>query len=155
MKFSTQEVMDLPIGDVFTMLTAFDQFERAAMRRGADIRRVDNPLQPGVGAQWFARIEVRGRSREIDLKVVQCQRPHHLTLEFTSQGMRGESGVDLIALSQSRTRLVVGLEMRPLTLSARLLLQSLKLTKPTLTRKYKQRIAQMIREMAERHRRGA
>ena len=37
MKFSTKEDIDAPIDAVFDMLCEFDQFERAAMRRGAEV----------------------------------------------------------------------------------------------------------------------
>jgi hypothetical protein len=35
MKFSTTEDIRVPISVTFEMLTSFEQFERAAMRRGA------------------------------------------------------------------------------------------------------------------------
>lgn len=50
--------------------------------------------------------------------------------------------VDLVALSRTRTRLFVSMELRPTTLSARLLLQSLRLAKGRLTGRLKTRMAE-------------
>lgn len=152
MKFSTQEVMDAPINAVFDMLTRFDQFERAALRRGAEIRRLDTLQAPGIGMAWHAAFVMRGRNRTLNLEAVAYEPPHRMVLELTSQGVRGDTQFELIALSTQRTRIMVSLELRPLTLPARLLLQSLKLTKTTLNRKYKERVAQYLTEMEERYR---
>mgnify|MGYP001793637788 CR=1 FL=1 len=155
MKFSTQEVMEAPMEAVFAMITNFDRFERAAMRRGADVRRVDDLKTPGVGMKWRAAFVMRGRDRKLDLEVVVYEPPQRMVLDLSSQGLHGDTRIELIALSRNRTRIMVSLEMRPLTLSARLLLQSLKLTKAALTKKYKERIAHHIGEMEERYRDSA
>ncbi|MEM6307898.1 MAG: SRPBCC family protein, partial [Pseudomonadota bacterium] len=49
--------------------------------------------------------------------------------------------IDVLALSASRSRMVVGVDLKPQTLTARLLVQSLKLAKASLTRKFKDRVA--------------
>jgi hypothetical protein len=54
-------------------------------------------------------------------------------------------------LSRSRTRVLVELEVKPLNLSARLLVQSMKLAKGSLTRKYKLRIAEYAKGMEDRY----
>ena len=56
-----------------------------------------------------------------------------------------------MALSRGRTRVAVELEVKPLNLSARLLVQSLKLAKGSLTRKYKLRIGEYAKGMEERY----
>ncbi|WP_299828067.1 SRPBCC family protein [uncultured Roseobacter sp.] len=155
MKFSTQEVMEAPIDAVFAMLTRFEHFERAAMRRGADVQRIDDLTTVGVGMKWLARFQVRGRTRELKLEVEVYEPPHHMVLDLTSPGLHGDTRFELIALSTRRTRIMVSLEMRPFTLSARLLLQPLRLTKSSLTRKYKERIASYIGQMEEQYRNSA
>lgn len=52
MKFSTREDIDLPIDQVFAQVSDLDQFERAALRRGVKIRRMDDSAQPKVGMAW-------------------------------------------------------------------------------------------------------
>lgn len=155
MKFSTQEDIEAPVQDVFDMLCDFENFERAAMRRGAEVQRTDALGAPGVGAAWQARFFMRGRLREIELTISKFDAPSDLVLAMRSAGMLGDISFGLIALSRSRTRMIVGLELRPQSLQTRLLIQSLKLTKGTLTTKYKDRVKSYVRDMEERHARTA
>ena len=149
MKFSTQEELDLPIQRVFALLCAFDHFERSAMRRGAEVLRVGDWTTPAKGNRWHATFSLRGKRRQIDLEVATFDPPHELQLEMLSKNLAGTVAFDLLALSRTRTRLVVGLEIRPLTMSARLLVQSMKLSKMSLTRKFKQRVAEQVVRMQE------
>ncbi|WP_295316551.1 SRPBCC family protein [Roseobacter sp.] len=151
MKFETQEDIDAPTGHVFKMLTDFETFERAAMRRGAEVRRTDNHTAPAVGVSWAARFFLRGRMRDVTLEVTRCDPCDHLTLGLASSGLTGNIAFELIALSPSRTRLLVGLELQPHSLSARLLVQSLKLSKGAVLRKYEDRIAGFVQTLSDRH----
>lgn len=149
MKFSTREDIAAPIDEVFEMLCDFDRFERAAMRRGAEIQRQDNLPEPGKGAEWDVRFRMRGKERQAKLNVVTFDRPEELVVALSSQGVVGEMSFELIALSLTKTRMIVALDLRPLTLPARLLLQSLKLTKTSLNSKYKARIAEYVAGLQE------
>lgn len=151
MKFSTKEDIDAPIDAVFGMLCEFESFERSAMRRGAEVQRVDSLVVPGVGMTWNTVFEMRGKRREMQIEMVTFDRPNDMLLETTSQGLIGLMSFELMALSRSRTRINVELEVKPLTLSARLLVQSMKLAKSSLTRKYKMRVAEYAKGMEERY----
>lgn len=155
MKFSTKEDIEAPVDAVFDMLCDFESFERSAMRRGADVQRKDRLTSPGVGMMWHAVFQLRGKRREIELEMVTFDRPNEIVLESTSPGLIGEMSFELIALSRSRTRVQVELEVKPLNLSARLLVQSLKLAKGSLTRKYKLRVGEYAKGMEERYSRMA
>ena len=151
MKFSTKEDIEAPIDAVFEMLCDFEGFERSAMRRGAEVQRVDKLAVPGVGMMWNAVFEMRGKRRELQIEMVTFDRPNDIALESTSPGLIGQMGFELMALSRSRTRINVELEVKPLTLSARLLVQSMKLAKASLTKKYKVRVAEYAKGMEERY----
>ena len=151
MKFSTKEDIEAPVDAVFDMLCDFESFERSAMRRGADVQRLDALTAPGVGMTWHAVFQLRGKRREIELEMVTFERPNEIVLESTSPGLIGEMGFELMALSRGRTRVTVEMEVKPLNLSARLLVQSLKLAKGSLNRKYKMRIAEYAKGMEERY----
>ncbi len=150
MKFSTKEDIEAPIDAVFEMLCNFEGFERSAMRRGAEVQRVDTLTTPGVGMMWNAVFEMRGKRRELQVEMVTFDRPNDIVLESTSPGLVGRMSFELMALSRGRTRLGVELDVKPLTLAARLLVQSMKLTKGTLTRRYKKRVAEYAQSMEER-----
>lgn len=155
MKFSTNEDIEAPIDAVFEMLCDFETFERSAMRRGAEVQRVDQLKVPGVGMMWDAVFELRGKRREMQVEMVTFDRPNEITLETTSPGLIGTMSFELIALSRGRTRVKVELEIKPLNLSARLLVQSLKLAKTSLTKKYKLRVAEYAKGMEDRYSRLA
>lgn len=154
MKFSTNEDIEAPIDAVFEMFCDFESFERSAMRRGAEVQRLDDRALPGVGMTWRAAFEMRGKPRQIELEMVTFERPHEIVLESTSPGMLGTTSFEMIALSRSRTRIKVELEVKPLNLSARLLVQSLKLAKNSLTKKFKSRVAEYARGMEDRYQRA-
>lgn len=151
MKFSTKEDIEAPIDAVFEMLCDFEGFERSAMRRGAEVQRVDTMTAPGVGMTWNAVFEMRGKRRELQIEMVTFDRPNDMVLESTSPGLIGQMSFELMALSRSRTRINVELEVKPLTLSARLLVQSMKLAKASLTKKYKLRVGEYAKGMEERY----
>ncbi len=155
MKFSTKEDIEAPIEAVFEMLCDFESFERSAMRRGAEVQRLDDMRAPGVGMSWAAVFDLRGKRREIEIEMVTFDKPNEMVIESTSPGLIGQMSFELMALSRSRTRVQVELEVKPLNLSARLLVQSMKLAKASLTRKYKQRISEYAKGMEERHSRTA
>ncbi|MGB3245165.1 MAG: SRPBCC family protein [Sulfitobacter sp.] len=155
MKFSTREDIEAPINAVFAMLCDFEGFERSAMRRGAEVQRVDDIAVPGVGMTWQAVFNMRGKRREIEIEIVTFDKPNEIVLESTSPGLIGQMSFELMALSRNRTRILVDLEVKPLNLSARLLVQSMKLAKASLTKKYKQRVGEYAKTVEDRYRRLA
>lgn len=155
MKFSTKEDIEAPIDVVFEMLCDFEVFERAAMRRGAEVQRLETNKEPGIGMTWHASFDLRGKRRELDLEIVEFDQPNDMALESTSPGMLSRTSFELMALSRNQTRVVVNLELKPLTLSARLLVQSLKLAKASLSKRFGKRVAEYARSMEERYVREA
>ena len=77
-----------------------------------------------------------------------------MVIDSMSQGLAGQMSFELMPLSRNTTRVLVALEIKPLNLSARLWVQSLKLAKATLSKKYKERVAEYARSMEERHARS-
>ncbi|MGC1506359.1 MAG: SRPBCC family protein [Sulfitobacter sp.] len=155
MKFSTNEDIEAPADAVFEMLCDFEGFERSAMRRGAEVQRIDQLRAPGVGMTWRAAFSLRGKQREMEIEMVTFDRPNEIVLESTSPGLLATTGFELIALSRGSTRVKVQMEIKPLNLSARLLVQSLKLAKGSLTKKFKLRVSEYAKSMEEKHSRLA
>ena len=154
MKFSTKEDLEIPIDDVFEMLSDFDGFERAILRYGAEVSRTDKLGSVGVGMAWKARASVRGKKRDFVVILAEYDRPDQMRFDLTSKNMIGSFLVELVAMSRARTRMRVELDIRPQTLSARLLMQSAKLARNTLNRRYKTRIAHFSNDMEDRHKKG-
>ena len=152
MKFSTNEDIEAPVEAVFDMFCDFESFERSAMRRGAEVQRVDDLVKPGVGMTWRAAFRMRGKPRQIELEMVTFDRPNEIALASISSGMVGAMGFQMIALARQRTRVRAELELKPLNISSRLLIQSLRLAKKSLNQKFKWHVADYARGMEDRYR---
>lgn len=152
MKFTTREDVEAPIGQVFDMLCEFDIYERAAMRRGADVQRKDGLTSHGTGMKWHAAFTMRGKERAVDVEISRFERPGEIAVISQSSGLEGAGSVQLLALSRTRTRMAIEFEVKPTSLPARLLLQSVKLAKSTLTKRFKLRAAQYAKTLEDRAR---
>lgn len=140
MKFSTRVDIDAPIEDVFRAVSDFDAFERRMLRRGVDITRDDGVPLDQIGATWKANFSWRERIIDVDAELVALTPGEGFMIESRANGVECLGTVDLVALSKKRTRMFVSLDLKPTTLSARLLLQSLRLAKGNLTRRFKARV---------------
>lgn len=155
MKFSSTEDIEAPIDSVFSMLSEFEIYERSAIRRGIEVQRVGEHETTVVGMAWDARFTLRGKERDIKLTLAKYDAPNTMRFDSESQGLSGVLTLDLLALSAGRTRLSITLELAPKTLSARLLVQSMKLAKSNLTKRFKWKVAEYAKGMEERHSRMA
>ncbi|KAA9005263.1 SRPBCC family protein [Histidinibacterium aquaticum] len=152
MKFSDREDIEAPIETVFAAVMDFEGFERAALRRGAQVQREDPPGGPGAGTRWTVKFVFRGKRREVLATMTDFEPPSGLVVSFTSGGIEGLTTIDLVQLSPGRTRVSVAVTLKPGTLSARLMIQSLKLAKSNLDRRFKARVADWASEIERRER---
>ena len=151
MKFSTRQDLELPLETVFAELCNFETFERAAMRRGVDVVRTKEPVPAGEGSAWDVSFSFRGRARNASLEVVTCDVDDGLQIAADSDGLEATTEVDLVALSPNRTRILIGIEMLPKTIAARLMIQSMKLAKRTLDQRFKTRVGEFAATLENRH----
>jgi hypothetical protein len=155
MQFTAKEDIEAPIDRVFATLSDFENYERAAMRRGAEVVRTDNLRAPGVGMSWQTQFKLRGRDRNVALKLVRLDAPQALQVDFASPSIEGEMVIDLLAMSRNRTRMTLAIELRPKTLSARLMVQSLKLARANITKRFALRVAEFAKDIEDRMRGAA
>lgn len=147
MKFSTREDIEAPIDYVFARVTDFTGFERQALRRGADIRRLDDAPVPVEGSAWQVAFKFRGKDRKLTGTIAKLEEPTLLRIDTAAKGISGVTSFEIVALSRNRTRISATIELTPQSLSARLLLQSLKLAKNNLNRKFKLRITEFAEDV--------
>jgi len=155
MQFTSKEDIEAPIEQVFVEITDFQRFERAGLRRGAEVQRTDTLAAPGVGMIWQARFRLRGRMRDVIIRLVEYDPPNGIVLTAESVTIEGRMSVDLVALSRGRTRLGVDLTLAPRGIAGGLILQSLKLARSNLTKKFRLRLADYAMDMEERHKRAS
>lgn len=151
MNFSAKEDIAAPADYVFGAITDFAAFERSALRRGAEVQRIDTLRVPGPGMQWAASLVMRGRPRDVALELVTMDRPNGILFELQSGAIGGTFRVDLVPLSRGRTRMSVALDLAATTLSARLMMQSLKLAQTKLSKRFRERVAAFAEDAEERY----
>ena len=154
MRFSAREDIEAPIDHVFRAVTDFDGFERQALRRGADVQRQDTYGKPGVGSEWQLRFPFRGKDRNVTARMSEFEAPNGFRTQTNSGGIEGLVSLDLVALSPRRTRMQISIDLTPRTLSARLLVQSLKFAKSNLNKKFSNRIWQFAQDMEGKYRKS-
>jgi carbon monoxide dehydrogenase subunit G len=152
MKLNAKEDVEAPIDFVRSFLTDFDTWERAAMRRGAQVERLDNLRAPGPGMAWRAAFDYRAKRRVIDIKVLSLDAETGLAFEGTAKPAEGTLLLELTEMGARRTRLNVVMEVKPRTLAARLVLQSLKLAKAKVLRRFSQRLKLVAADIEDRFR---
>lgn len=150
MIFQTQEDINAPISQVFPFLSDFPGFERSALRRGAEVTRLDNVRETGPGMKWDLKFKLRGKKREFVLEMAHYDPPQSMRFYTYTSGVDGVMSVDLIELSRNSTRMVIRLEMKANNLTGRLLLQSLKIAKANLTGRVEAKLYEFARNTEQR-----
>lgn len=153
MKFSAREDIEVPIEAVFDRISDVDVFERQALRYGAEVeRRKSRDGAPGPA--WRIKFKFRGRERKVMTERVVLEPPTLQVFDFTAAGLAGQTRIELVPLSPKRTRLAVGIEVTANTLTARLLLQSLRLAKSNLNARFKTRVHEQAQSIETKYREG-
>ncbi|RCW88718.1 hypothetical protein [Paracoccus lutimaris] len=147
MKFSTRHEADIPAATLFRTISNFDVMERSLSRKGASVRRLDSLSEPGTGMNWRIDFDWRGRRREIALELTRHDPPETLELQGQSEHFDLTIRMTVVALSPVRSRLIFETDILPRGMKARLLLQTAKLGKPQLDRKFDRRIAEFVDQL--------
>lgn len=155
MEFSTTEDIDAPVEYVFARMSDFAAFERSAMRRGVEVARADTLAVPGPGMIWDTEFDLRGKRRELQLELTSYDPPNGMVLSSRSVSMGGAVIIDFVAMSRHRTRMSIAIDLQPKTLSARLLVQSLKLARGNLSKRFRNRVAKYTDDVEEKYRKSA
>ncbi|WP_163848604.1 SRPBCC family protein [Pseudooceanicola aestuarii] len=142
MKIAGKQDIAAPTAEVYAAVTDFEFFERSAIRRGARICRVEGDGHVARGTCWDTAFDLRGRTREMRLSVTDVVPAEKLAMLGESDGLKGHVLIDVVPLSPRRTRLRVELDLKPQTLSTRLLVQSLKLARGNIETRLSNRLAE-------------
>lgn len=154
MNFTTHKDIDAPIGFVFQKVSNFDSYERQALRRGAVVSRMDGNGPVRVGSAWDVAFTFRGKDRKLRASIAEIKAPESMVIDTAATGLSSVATVELMALSPKVTRVSVAIELSPKSLSARLLLQSLKLAKANLNKRFAKRVNEQVAGIAEEYKRS-
>lgn len=153
MKLSTREDIEAPIAYVFSRVSDFAGFERRALRQGVAVTRAPEGAA-GLGTIWDITVTFRGRERRVVAQLDVLDPPQLIQIDSRSDGLVARTRIELIALSQTRTRVMVEIDLSAHSLTARLLLQSMKLAKSKMTKRFSARAAEYAATLEDDFRRG-
>lgn len=150
MQFSAQNEINAPIEAAFDVLVDFDTIEESGRQRRVEISRLDKLTETAAGMSWDLGFKFRGKRRELIVDLTEFVRPERLKFSGVSTAFSIEVGVELTALDAGRCKVKTTLEVTPRSLGARLMVQSAKLGKSALNRKFDKRMAQFAKTIAAR-----
>lgn len=88
------------------------------------------------------------------IELTEFDEPNRLLAQSLSGGIEGEISVNLVALSKNRTRMAMEIDIQPKNLSARLMVQSMRLAKTRLTKRFRLKVAGYAADIEDRHKSG-
>lgn len=154
MKLSAQEVIARPADAVFAAVTDFARFEAILRARGVGLDRVaggdvgaEGAGDVGVGRAWRADAQWRGRRFDIAAEVTALSPPERLEITGRGSGLVTLSEVRLEPLAAARTRLILGIEIRPDGIPGRIALQPVRLARGQLNARLAQRLDAFARDL--------
>ncbi|PWK60115.1 hypothetical protein [Roseicyclus mahoneyensis] len=141
MKFKVSEDVDAPRALVWARLTDFSGFEQDARGRGATVTRVANWTSPAEGVEWRGEVTVRGKLRPVSAKVTRLVAEETCVIESRIGGMECLYEMTFVALTPEVTRVALVLDLSAQTLTARLILQTMKLARGRVVQRLQGMIA--------------
>ncbi|MBV7396016.1 SRPBCC family protein [Mameliella sediminis] len=153
MELTAREDIEAPQDRVFAMMSDFDTIERQAMRRGVEVSRTAEG--PGAGMAWDTGFRFRGKRRQAQVTLTEYQPSERLVFTSVSGGLTMVLTLDIVALSPGRTRINATTTMSAKTLSARLFLQSMKLARGGMDKRFRKGVAELAGAMETRLRGAA
>lgn len=154
MKLTSKQDIEVPLERVFAQLVDYRHFEQMMIRRGAEVERTDRLSNLAPGMTWRLRFAYRGKQRKMLVELEDVTVPTLLAYGFDSPSVEGEGSFELVALSPTRTRLIAATDFKPKSLAARLLVQSMRLAKGRVQRRFDAAIGKLCALIEERARRA-
>ncbi len=139
MQFSSVQDVNAPLDFVFQQLSDFESYESYGLRTGADVERQDALTEKGKGMMWNVTGEMRGKRRNLNIELTEYRPDNLLKFFVKSSGIEATATMESMALTRKQSRIKVTTVLKPKTISARLILQSAKLARSSLNRKFNHR----------------
>ncbi|MCP5087844.1 MAG: SRPBCC family protein [Rhodobacteraceae bacterium] len=140
MQFSSVQDINAPLDFAFAQISDFNAFEAYAMRTGAQVERKDSLTDVGPGLIWNFIGEIRGKVRDVDIELTGYRPPKKLEFQCRSPGIDGNIHIRALSLTRRQTRMKMVVDIQPLSIPARLVMQSARLAKKSLNRKFNHRV---------------
>jgi carbon monoxide dehydrogenase subunit G len=142
--------IEAPRDAVFARLADVDHWERAALRRGTDAQRVESPSGSLQGMSWRATYNFRGKRRDVTITLDKVDPGQSMNILAVGAALEATTVVDLAEMAPRRTRVTVSVDLSARTLTARLFLQSLRLSQGRVKQKFEKQIVTLAQDVESR-----
>jgi len=149
MQLTTDYELNAPTDYVFKRITEHADFEALLMGYGANIERLDNLTDLGVGMKWAIDGNFRGKQRQVEVELTDLAENETISYKSESKDVTANVKMDLMALAPKRTKFSVSVAPKANSISARLILQSAKLAKKTLQTRVDKRFADFCQRLED------
>jgi hypothetical protein len=139
MQFSSVQDVNAPLDFVFQQMSDFESYESYGLRTGADVERSDNLTEKAAGMMWDVSGDFRGKRRNLEIELIDYRPDNLLKFFIKSKGVEAIATMESMALTRKQSRIKVTTLLKPKSISARLILQSAKLAKSSMNRKFNHR----------------
>lgn len=150
MQFRASETVTGGIDRVHALVSDMAYYERRALEAGLEVQRLDKLPAPAPGMQWRIPFRAKGRDRVADIELVKLSVPTTLRFEGKVQGLLFEAVVDCRVLDPEATEVTVSTKLRAKSITAKVLMQSMKLARTTLNERYRKRVRKVLRDLEDR-----
>lgn len=152
MRLNSIQEVHAPIDYVFGRLTDFASFETYISNIGGSASRTDDLDGTGRGMSWHIEGEFRGKFREVDLELQNISPPEKLKYFCETQTIEAVIWFELEPLGDELTRMNLMMDPTARNISARLILQSVKLAKGTIEKRLSKRLKAFGDQMSNDYR---
>ena len=149
MRLSAQSDIRAPAAKVWAALTDVAAVERAGLKRGVDVTRVDEGGPVAPGAEWRIAFEFRGRRRSAVARLLAMDPDERIQAGVRGEGLESLAEAELVALSPGTTRLLARVDFGAVSFQGRLLLQTMKLMRGALQRRLEDRVDRFARRLSD------
>ena len=152
MRFESTTEVAAPPAEVFDVIADFDTLLALADARGADLVRTDDGRLGPAGAAWRGTVALGGHERRVEGHVAGFDAPCGYDVAGTTEGLAFDIAIAVEGLPGGRSILSAEIVLRPETLKARMVMQTLKLARGSLDRRLAQGAAALGPRIAARAR---
>lgn len=147
MRLTARTDVEAPQAVVFDRLSHIPTIEALARERGAEVARLDDGTRGTAGAAWRLSVPLHGRARAATARVAAFDPADRIAVAADLEGVEAWLDLALAPLAPARTALSTELRLRPRTMTARLLVQPLRLARAQLEQRLRARIDAIARRI--------
>jgi hypothetical protein len=151
MKLTAKTDLEVPAAFVYATLVDHPTWEREAVRNGIEIERPADSPERGVGASWLIRGQFRGKARKVLVKIDEETPSQRVGVTMDSPSMEGVARIEVMVLSPRRSRVRIDLEVKPKTLAARLMINTMRLAKGRVQARFEKGLGTLGARIKERY----